>query len=103
MCLDERLRDRLRHFKRFLKTPLRFNWRQDMQTFATCRFDERMIAERLEMFLELQRELRDPWECVAFRWIEIVDDVIRCVEMRRARMHLVQFDARQIRQPDEGS
>ena len=60
-----------------------------------------MVTEAFEMFFELQRQFRDVRKFEILRRIEIVHDIIRLIKMRRTRMHLMQFDARQIRQPDQ--
>ena len=60
-----------------------------------------MIAETLEVLFELQREFGDLRELETLRRVQVIYDIIRPVKMRRARMHLVQFNARQIRQPDQ--
>jgi len=61
------------------------------------------VTKTLEVLFEFQREFGDLWELETFGRIEIVNDVIRLVKMRRATMHLMQFDARQIRQPGQRS
>src|SRR5262245_11478407 len=72
-----------------------------MQPLAPRRLNEWMITETFEMLFELQREGGHVRKLETLRWIEIVTDVIRLGEMRSARMHLMQFNARQVRQPDQ--
>ena len=99
--IHERLGNGLGCLKYFVKFPLRLDRRQDVQTLASRRLDERMVAETLEMLFEFQSKACDIRKLEILRRVEVVHDVIRLVKMRRARMHLVQFDARQVRQPDE--
>ena len=99
--IHERLGNGLCRLEYLVKFPVRLDRRQDVQALAARRFHERMVAETLEMLLEFQCESRDIRELEILRRVEVVHDVIRLVKMRRARVHLVQLDARQVRQPDE--
>ena len=99
--IHERLGNGLCRLKCLVKFPLRLDRRQDVQALATGRFNKRMVAETLEMFFEFQSKPGDIPELEILRRVEVVHDVIRLIKMRRARVHLVQLDARQVRQPDE--
>src|SRR3954447_9903428 len=50
--IDEGLSDSLRGFEGFMESPFRFDRCDDVQALAAGGFDERMIAERFEMFFE---------------------------------------------------
>src|SRR5438045_7307875 len=60
-----------------------------------------MITKALEMGFELEREFRDLLELEVFRRIEIVGDVMGFIKIWRARMHWVQLNAGEVRQPGE--
>ena len=60
-----------------------------------------MVTKTLEMFFKLERELCDVRKLETLRRVEIVDDVIRLIEMGRARMHLMQLDTGQVCQPHQ--
>jgi hypothetical protein len=98
---DEGLGNGFRRLEGFLETPLRLDRRENVEPFAPRGLHERMVAEGLEVRLEIQRELRDARERESLGRIEIVDDVVGLLEMRRPRMHLVELDACEIREPDE--
>jgi len=50
---------------------------------------------------DLERELDDLSERIVLRWIKIPDNVVRFVVVGSPAVHLMEFDARQVRQPHE--
>jgi hypothetical protein len=101
VSFHERLRNGLCGLKQLVKFPFRFDGRHDVQALAACRFDEGVIAITFEVPFEFHGQFRHLRKRETLRRIEVVDDVIGLVEVRRARMHLVQLDAGQVRQPHQ--
>ena len=91
----------LRSFKGLAKFPLRLDRRYNVQALSASRLHERMVTEAFQMRFEFQREFRDLFEGERLGRIKIVGDVVGLIKMRCARMHLMQFDAREICEPRE--
>src|SRR6185503_901121 len=64
-------------------------------------FYESVIAVLLDVLLHIECELDDLCERILFGRVEIPHDVIGLIVMRRAAMHLMKLDAREIRKPSE--
>src|SRR5262249_16013901 len=88
-CVHKRLRKSLGGFKRVIESPIGFNRRHDVETLAAGGLDEGMIPKTFKVLFEFQGEVRNVWKFKGFRRVEIVDDIIRFVEMGGPRMHLM--------------
>ena len=90
-----------RGFLSKIERPLRFDGRDDVHAFAAGCFDESVIAELLDVLLHIKRQLDDLSERILLGRVEVPHDVVGFVEVRRAAMHLMKLDAREIRQPHQ--
>ena len=89
--------------QRPLECPFRFDRHEDVKSFAPGCLDKRMVPETLEMVLKVSAISTTSSKPGSLGRIQIKDEVIRLIEMWRAAMHLMKFDACQVCKPDERS
>ena len=85
-----------------IEPPLRLDGRDDVHALSSSRLDERMVTEALDVRPEIQRYFDHALERKILRRVQVKNDVIRPVKMRGPAMHLMDFYARQICEPDKG-
>ena len=74
-----------------------------MKTLAPRGLDKGAVAECFEVLFQVQGDFDQILEGVALGRVQIKDEVIRLIQVRRAAMHLVKLNTGQVGQPNERS